>query len=311
MERIFDKKNIILSRIDEGDLNSFLVDIDIGDDGNPYYPLDDFANSIINTIPEYVFANYEDPNIPQTGAVEKLREAAKCIYKIKDYDIMRRWYLDHDSEAEKIVKAMPYQRRGEFGELLLHLLLREFRGTVPLISKVYFSDAPGVPAHGFDAVHISPSEKILWLGESKFYDDGKRGIKELIDDLSKHFNRNYLDEQFVIIKKNVENNSIPQRDEWITNLSNCSHLKDKVDMINIPLLCTYSHDIYEKFTDFSKQEAINYHETDVRGLKDYFEKSNLHPLKKHLNVILFLFPIRNKKELVTKLHEKLWHMQNM
>lgn len=71
--RTFDKKNIILTKIDENDLNSFLIDLDIGDDGLPYYPLNEFANSLINTIPEYVFANYEDPNIPQNDAVEKLR----------------------------------------------------------------------------------------------------------------------------------------------------------------------------------------------------------------------------------------------
>ena len=37
--RIFDKKNIIISKVNEDDLNSFLVDMDIGDDGQPYYPL--------------------------------------------------------------------------------------------------------------------------------------------------------------------------------------------------------------------------------------------------------------------------------
>ena len=74
--RIFDKKNIIISKVNEDDLNSFLVDMDIGDDGQPYYPIDELAGCIINTIPEYVFAHYENPKIPQTDAVEKLREAA-------------------------------------------------------------------------------------------------------------------------------------------------------------------------------------------------------------------------------------------
>lgn len=37
--RIFDKKHVIISRIQEEDLNSFLLDLDIGEDGQPYYPL--------------------------------------------------------------------------------------------------------------------------------------------------------------------------------------------------------------------------------------------------------------------------------
>ena len=38
--------------------------------------------------------------------------------------------------------------------------------------------------------------------------------------------RDYLNEQFVIIKKNLENNSIPQREEWLERLTNCTRLSD-------------------------------------------------------------------------------------
>ena len=309
--RIFDKKNIIVSKVNEDDLNSFLVDMDIGDDGQPYYPIDELASCIINTIPEYVFAHYENPKIPQTDAVEKLREAARSIYKIKNFDIMRRWYLEHDETAKAEIEKMSENQRGEFGELLLHLILRDFKGTIPLISKVYFKDSAGVPAHGFDAVHISPDEKILWLGESKFYNDGKTGVRNLLKDLTEHFTRDFLNEQFAIIKKNLENNSIPQRDEWIKTLNSCSKLQEKINMINIPMLCTYTHDIYQRFSDFAKDDAITYHETNIRELKQYFDKNNKHRLKERLNVILLFFPVRDKKELVIKLHKKLWHMQSM
>ena len=90
-KRTFDRKNIIVTRIQEEDVNSFLIDLDIDDNGLPLYQLDEFTRAVINTIPEYVFAQYENPDIPQTDAVEKLREAAKSIYKIRDYDLMRRW----------------------------------------------------------------------------------------------------------------------------------------------------------------------------------------------------------------------------
>ena len=56
--------------------------MDIGDDGQPYYPINELASCIINTIPEYVFAQYENPEIPQTDTVEKLREAARSIYTV-------------------------------------------------------------------------------------------------------------------------------------------------------------------------------------------------------------------------------------
>ncbi|WP_279221763.1 Hachiman antiphage defense system protein HamA [Acutalibacter sp. 1XD8-33] len=43
------------------------------------------------------------------------------------------------------------------------------------------------------------------MGESKFYTDSKRGIRELIGDLENQFKREYLAEQFLIIKEDVEN----------------------------------------------------------------------------------------------------------
>lgn len=310
-KRIFDKKNIIISRIQEEDLNSFLIDLDIDDDGTPLYQIDEFTQAVINTIPEYVFAQYENSDIPQTDAVEKLREAAKSIYKIHDYEIMRRWYLEEDKSVENEINHIGNSRRGEFGELILHLLLRDFKHTIPLVSKVYFKDTTGIPAHGFDAVHITPDDGVLWLGESKFYTDSERGVKALVGDLEKHFKREYLNEQFLIIKKNLENNSIPQRDEWIEKLTQCNKLSDKLNMINIPLLCTYPNDIYNLFCDLDSKEAVEYHEKNIRELKTYFDKNNQHPLKNQLNVILLLFPIKDKKELITKLHERLWHMQNM
>lgn len=308
---IFDTKHIIISKIQEDDLNSFLIDLDIDDNGNPLYQLNEFAQAIINTIPEYVFAQYEDPSITQINAVEKLREAAKSIYKIRDYELMRRWYLEKNQSVQDDINKMGKSRRGEFGELILHLLLRDFKHTIPLVSKVYFKDSVGVPAHGFDAVHITPDDGILWLGESKFYTDSKDGVKALIDDLLNHFTREYLNEQFIIIKKNLGNNSIPQRDEWIEKLTQCNKLRDKINTINIPLLCTYPHDIYNLFNDLNTKEAVEYHDKNIRELKEYFDNNNKHPLKAQLNIILLLFPIRDKEELIIKLHEKLWHMQNM
>ena len=50
---------------------------------------------------------------------------------------------------------------------------------------------------------------------------------------------------------------------------------------------------------------------NIRELKKTFDDENKHPLKSRLNVILLLFPVKNKKELIKILHEKLWHMQNI
>ena len=102
----------------------------------------------------------------------------------------------------------------------------------------------------------------------------------------------------MIIKKNLDNNSIPGREEWIDTITNCTKLSDKLNIINIPILCTYTHDIYKKFSDMNDPNAIAYHELNVRELKEYFDKQNKMPLKDRVNIIL-------------NLHKRLWHMQNI
>lgn len=311
MEKIFDKKNVILIRVDDSDLASFLVDSDINDTGDYEWRIKELAEAVINVVPEYVFANHMGGSILQTDIIDAVRESAKALYKVKEYDLMRRYCIDNDQDALIELQKGGYKNRGEFGELLLHLLLREYKGTIPLISKVYFKDSPGVPAHGYDAVHITPDKQILWLGESKLYGDVKDGLKALLQDLDEHFKKDYINEQFSIIKKNLENHSIHQRDEWVGKLSKCNKLSEQIKMINIPMLCVYPDDIYRKFADTADSQAFTYHEKSIRKLKKFFEDNNHHPLKSNLNVILFMFPIKDKMEFVTELHKRLWHMQNL
>lgn len=64
------------------------------------------------------------------------------------------------------------------------------------------------------------------------------------------------------------------------------------------MLCTYTHDIYKKFSDMNDPNAIAYHELNVRELKEYFDKQNKMPLKDRVNIILMLFPVNDKNELV-------------
>ena len=73
---------------------------------------------IRNVIPEFSLVISCGTNIPLTEIVERLKEAAETVYL-----------------TEK------YQTRGEFGELILHLLLRDFHNTIPFNFKMYFKDA--------------------------------------------------------------------------------------------------------------------------------------------------------------------------
>ena len=309
--RVFDKAQLIEVTVDEDDFMSFLVKMDIGDDGKPRYPVDELAKLVIRVLPEYVFDWHE--SISLEDAMSKVSEAANRLYKTDPYKTMLDYYVYNKRDAELVeeVKKLEENNRGEFGELLLHLLLRDFKGTRSLMSKVYFSDSRGVPAHGFDAVHYIPNSKQLWLGESKLYSEGKGGLSNLVKDLREHLTCNYMHEQFVVIQKNLKSQTNPDKEEWIKKFQKNERLADMIDGLNLAMLCLYPHDVYQKQLEeeLNKLEGLEYHKTNVRELKEYFDNINNCPIKDKVNIVLLLFPVKDKAEFVKNLHLKLWHAQ--
>lgn len=109
MDKIFDKYNLLITEVDEKDLLSFLIKMDIDDNGNPTFPLDLLSEEIMNVIPEYVFAEYQGTEITKQNAMNLLRTSAKSIYKIKEFDLMGRVYLENDEAAKKELETAPYK----------------------------------------------------------------------------------------------------------------------------------------------------------------------------------------------------------
>lgn len=311
--RIFDKAHLIEVSIDEEDLMSFLVKMDIDENGKNKYPDDDLARLVLSVLTDYVFAWHED--IKLEDAMSKVSEAAKRLYETDPYRIMYEYYVKENTAPELVEEARKLEEnnRGEFGELLLHLLLRDFKGTQSLMSKVYFRDSRGVPAHGFDAVHYIPSSKQLWLGESKLYSDGKSGLVSLVKDLKEHLTRDYMQEQYVIIEKNIKSQNNPDRDYWISKFQKNVRLADMIDGLNLAMLCLYPHDVYQKMIneELVEEQGLDYHKTNIRELKSYFDRINDCMIRDKVNIVLLLFPVRDKKEFVKKLHEKLYFAQQL
>lgn len=304
----FDSEKIITQQINDTQLSTFLVGFDLTDEGEKQYRLKPLVRKLTQVIHEFAFGFHENLQTDNTESLNKLTEAAKSIYKIDAFQKVKDLYdnvggIDDDLEDK-------YLRRGEFGELILHLLLRDFYRTIPLLSKIYFKDSLGHAVHGFDSVHIQEDTKTLWLGESKIYTNGKKGIKELITDIKEHFKSDYLDSEFMLISKKIKHlDNIPEKDYWLNLLTDSRTLKDRLETINIPLLCTYQCDIFKTHDDETKREFIEEYLAEMKELKEYFDKNNDHPLKANLNIILLLFPVQNKTELVKALHNKLSMLQ--
>lgn len=307
---LFGASKVITQSINETDLSTYFVGFDLAESGCNEYRWKSLIQLLIKVIPEFSFGFHHGEETNNTEVVQMVCESANAIYKIDEFKKVKDIYDKGECIPDDV--SDKYLRRGEFGELILHLLLRDYYNTIPMISKIYFKDSYGHTVHGFDAVHIQPDNKSLWLGESKLYQDGKKGIKALIEDIKEHFCQDYLNNEFSIVSKKLKFvDSIPQKDYWLDLLDNSTKLSDQLTSITIPLLCTYTSDNFSKFNNEELDDFIEAYEKEMRELKAYFDSKYQHNWKTNLNVVLLLFPVKCKKELVRRLHGKLSLMQQI
>jgi len=280
MPRPFNSDLIITESIRTATLNAYHV----GFDENKFR-LQPLVDVIRRVIPEFSLGYHIGENLPINEIVERLKEAAETVYL-----------------TEK------YQTRGEFGELILHLLLRDFHKTIPLISKIYFKDSHNVPAHGFDGVQVTidGDEKKLWLGESKLYKIGTDGIRDLAKDIEKHVNADYIRKEFSLISKKLPAN-IPEIEYWRELMDKHQRLDVVFSNIVIPMVCTYNSDLFKKHND-NTQDYFKEFEIECNRYHNIFSK-----LKGDckIEIILMLLPIPDKDELNTELDKRLKAMQSI
>jgi len=312
MSTPFNSQSIISHKINENELSTFFVGFDIDDNNESIYRIKPLISKLTQVIHEFAFGFHDGEATKNTDTLPVLIEAAKSLYKIDSFKNARDIYLRDDTEIEDDIEDK-FLRRGEFGELILHLLLRDFYNTIPLLSKIHFKDTRGHAVHGFDSVHIQPSNNSLWLGESKLYKSGKNGVKALVQDIKEHFNTDYLNSEFALVSKKIKYfDNIPQKDKWLKLISKENTLSNQLSAINIPLLCTYNSELLgDSSIDELSQDFIDIYTKEMRELKAYFDEKNDHPLKSRLNIILILFPVQDKKELVKGLHENLSKIQSL
>ena len=141
------------------------------------------ADHLIEWLPDFALTHSEREGLGSHNAVALTIQAAKSVYT-----------------SEK------YGRRGEIGEILLHIALRQVFKTVPAINKVFFKDSTNDTVKGFDAVHVvAAAESLeLWLGEVKFYNDISSAIDDVIKEIEAHTTRDYLRAEFAAIVNKID-----------------------------------------------------------------------------------------------------------
>ena len=241
-------------------------------------------------LPEFCLTANELKSITSSNALKMIRKAAQSVY-----------------QTDK------YKNRGEFGELFLHIILRQIYGSIPAISKIYFKDAVNNTVKGFDAVHIINIKDTkdtfeLWLGEVKFYNNARQAIYDVIGEIQEHTKQDYLKNEKMLLLNKID---IDPKSPFYPILSKLlapnTSLDELFDCACIPILITYDSKTLKKHTKTTKEFNLELEHEVMKVFDDFKNKiSNLTiPIKLHV----FLLPLQEKSVLIKKLDEELKRLQ--
>lgn len=240
------------------------------------------ADNLFNCIPDFCLSYSEVHEVDSTEWMDKLRKSVAMIYN-----------------------SPKYKSRGEFGELLLHYILKDFYKTIPAISKMYFKDGPNETVKGFDAVHVIENDEgllDLWLGEVKFYKNASQAIKDVIPEIEEHFAHDYLRTEFIAITNKLDKES-PFYEKLSQLISPNTSLDEIFERICVPVLITFNSKVIDKhvkYTDAYKEEMRTEMEKYFNQFETQFEKLGI-----DIEVHLFLLPLKTKETFVQMLNNKL------
>jgi hypothetical protein len=243
------------------------------------------AEHVMEWLPEFSLSADELKTFTPGTAVRLIKKAARLVY-----------------QTEK------YSKRGEFGEIFLHIALRQIYKSIPAISKIFWKDSVNTTVKGFDAVHVVATDVSLelWLGEVKFYADGKRAISDVATELAVHTGTDYLRNEFMLITNKLDKES-PHYNKLSLLLDQNTSLDEVFDAACIPILITYESDAVRGSTrsdDNYKKNLI----IEVASLQEKFSEK-VPPGSLPIRLHLFILPIHTKKTLIKILDELLKEWQ--
>lgn len=212
--------------------------------------------------------------------------------------------------AVSVYSTDKYQRRGEFGELLLHAALVDFYGAEPAVSKIYYEDSSNEVVKGFDSVHVvaETNETLkIWLGEAKFYEDLDGAMASALDDIQKHLATDFLRKEFVFITRKVDD-EWPLAQAFKEMIVRARSLDEISSAIVMPIFLTYDSDTVAQHDVVTAEYVANLTE-EVAAALSSFESRLKKPLE--VEIRLILVPLKSKANLVTLMHNKLRALQGI
>jgi uncharacterized protein DUF1837 len=220
------------------------------------------------------------------------------------------WVARLAEAAKTVYTTEKFQRRGEFGELLLHAVIREIWDSEPAVSKIYYKDGPNDTVKGFDAVHlVCPDEGDLeiLLGEVKFFKSIDSAMTKVAKELRDHFNNtNWLKAEFAAVTRKVDP-EWPRAEEFKDLLHRRKSLDEIASRLRVPVLLTYESECVAANARCDDKYSGEF-DAEILALREQFAGKNL-PVD--VVIDLLLVPLHQKNDLIKALNKRLTAWQGI
>ncbi|MCO6173650.1 DUF1837 domain-containing protein [Flavobacterium sp. NRK F10] len=243
--------------------------------------------------------NYEDGKYRQSEIKNIIRDA------LPHFALTPLEYEEYTSSGDdgeklrlawsRISKRNKYSK-GDYGELLLFLILKVFFKSEKLVTKVKLKTG-NQEVYGYDCAHftIENDQPILWLGESKFYNNFSNALNKAFESLEEHCKMSYTKNEFSFLEPHIElNKDFPYYQE-IKNKLKLIQSFDEIK-VKVPVFITYDCDIIKNHKQTKSQEFINEFKKEFEEKKDAIEKKALN-LKSNFELIFILLPFETVSEI--------------
>jgi hypothetical protein len=196
-------------------------------------------------------------------------------------------------------------KKGDYGELLLFLILKVFFKSDKLVTKVKLKTG-NQEVFGYDCAHftIEEDEPILWLGESKFYDNFSNAINKAFESIKEHCCVNFTKNEFSFLEPHIEiNKDYPYYDK-IRDKLNLIETFDDIK-VRVPVFITYDCEKIKNYTDSSTQDFLNEFQKEFNEKYASIENKSLE-LKSNFELLFIILPfesIKEVKEQIDKLEQ--------
>lgn len=185
---------------------------------------EEFINELVNNVILWTYGKEKCAKIKQELLDEGRSESNAYL------EIRRKAF----NKFRKSKVKDEYMINGQFGELILFLVIKYFFEANPILRKMPITTSQGSERYGADAIHIKEesNKHILYLGEAKTYetkykfnDAFEKAIDSILDTYNNYRNEldfymyeDFIEEKYEDIAKKIKNGTIDDLEVHLINV---------------------------------------------------------------------------------------------